>query len=418
MPDRSTSPLPPVAAEFRSLEGRPQQRLIALKVALFFFGTAGGLLLLEGLLRIYNPFYVRIKGDRIVLIGNRRVTYRNSLIKQLDPVITVTVNSLGFRGPDPPPDFDRHLTILAVGGSTTLCFMLSDGKTWPDRLGRRLDGAFREVWINNAGLAGHSTRAHEILLEDRVAPLHPKVVLFLVGLNDVGVARLGRGEAEQVKTRVMFDSARSLVKSLSPRSEVATLLGNLYRSWTAYQPGLRDSFVDLTKVDHFEASAESRRQFIERYSGSYLPGYELRLKRLVDRSRRAQIEPVFVTQPLLVGRAIDDVTRVDLGTIYLTSWGNTHPNGETWWDLMETYNDVTRKVGRENNVLVIDAARLLPKSSRYFYDISHFTNEGAQMLADLIYNFLCPMLAERFGTYVQRPCECWPAGLERARACP
>lgn len=139
---------------------------------------------------------------------------------------------------------------------------------------------------------------------------------------------------------------------------------------------------------------------MRRNSELYLHLYELRLKHLIDSARQAKIEPVFITHPLLVGPASDDVTKLDLANIKVSR----NRNGAMWWDLLELHNDVTRRVGRENSVLVIDLARQMPKSSRYFYDFVHFTNEGAQVAADIIYSSLCPMLATKHAQYAQYAC--------------
>ena len=59
-------------------------------------------ILLEVLLRIYDPFKFRIKANRIILPVNQKEMIRNSINPKLDSVIYVSRNSLGFRGPDTP----------------------------------------------------------------------------------------------------------------------------------------------------------------------------------------------------------------------------------------------------------------------------------------------------------------------------
>src|SRR5882724_299428 len=81
---------------------------------------------LEIILRIYNPFHFRIKGDRLLLPVNERLVIRNTINLSLDPEIVNTRNSLGFRGPEKPAGFDSVLSIITVGGSTTECHFLSD----------------------------------------------------------------------------------------------------------------------------------------------------------------------------------------------------------------------------------------------------------------------------------------------------
>src|SRR5882762_7515216 len=126
------------------------------------------LVLLELLLHIYNPLPFRVRGNRIVLPVHQRYTFHNDEASKLDPITHHTKNSLGFRGPDPPKDFARRLTVLTIGGSTTESLFLSDGKTWTDAMARRLQQSFPDIWVNNAGLDGQSTYGHLLLLRDFV----------------------------------------------------------------------------------------------------------------------------------------------------------------------------------------------------------------------------------------------------------
>src|ERR1700722_3077422 len=83
------------------------------------------LIMMELVLRIYNPFHFRLKGDRILLPVNQQETIINRINPKLDPVIINTRNSLGFRGPEAPKDWSHELTVVTIGGSTTECHFLS-----------------------------------------------------------------------------------------------------------------------------------------------------------------------------------------------------------------------------------------------------------------------------------------------------
>src|SRR5688572_18830458 len=88
-------------------------------------------ILLEVLLRIYDPFRFRVKANRIILPVNQKEIIKNDINPKLDSIITVTRNSLGFRGRDTLPGFSNTFSIITVGGSTTECHFLNDDKTWP-----------------------------------------------------------------------------------------------------------------------------------------------------------------------------------------------------------------------------------------------------------------------------------------------
>ena len=167
--------------------------------------------------------------------------------------------------------------------------------------------------------------------------------------------------------------------------------------------------LDLIQEGYVDVPVEKQKQFMATYTGGLLKNYEDRLRRIVEISRRAKIEPVLVTQPFLAGFGTDDVTGVDLARVATVKFGlgvgGPEQNGKLSWNLLEAYNDVTRQVGRENDVLVVDLARELAKTSRYFYDFVHFTPMGAEAIASVINRSLCPMLAAKFPKHVSRPCE-------------
>jgi hypothetical protein len=53
-------------------------------------------------------------------------------------------------------------------------------------------------------------------------------------------------------------------------------------------------------------------------------------------------------------------------------------------DALESYNDVVRQVGAQDQVPVLDLARSIPKSLEFFYDDCHFNLKGAQQVASLL----------------------------------
>jgi hypothetical protein len=133
----------------------------------------------------------------------------------------------------------------------------------------------------------------------------------------------------------------------------------------------------------------------------FLPEYKARLALLIEMARQATIEPVLITQPALFGNAIDDVSSADLSRVAIEIYRKM--DGQTAWELLEKYNDVTREIGRERHVKVIDLAAQLPKSSRYFYDYLHYGKEGAAKVSDIVAEELRPMLVEK-----------WPAQSKHA----
>jgi lysophospholipase L1-like esterase len=381
-------PVPPTPPS-----GPPRRGVLKLLVVVISTGLAlGGA---ELVLRARNPFGFRMRGNTLVLPANKVYDIRadeRSRSDQLDAHVIHTKNSLGFRGPEPPADFADWLTVVAVGGSTTEGFYLSDGRTWPERLAARLQPELRKVWVNNAGLDGHSTFGHLLLTRQSLVRLHPRVILYLVGVNDM-FADAPRG----------FDRvAQNRWAELANHSEIAATLLNLYR-WQRTQ-----RFEDLGAMPKPVALRDRPRHPVppvvaERLwqeQDHRLEAFRDRLEQLVILDREHGIEPVLITQPSLLG-SVDPRTGIDTRPMEVELWEKL--DGALAWRLLERYNDVTRQVGADRHVLVVDLARQLPKDSTFFYDFFHFTNEGADRVGAIVDDGMGRWLRARYPAYVTRP---------------
>jgi lysophospholipase L1-like esterase len=350
--------------------------------------------LLEGLLRVFEPIEYRVKGNKIILPRDKKYLIPNDKSDKLDSIISYSRNHLGFRGEMPPRNFADSLTILTVGGSTTECLLISDGKTWSDILANRLKIKFKPCWLNNAGLDGNSTFGHITLMKDFIIKMHPKVLLFLVGNNDIGLEGYGVFDSKYLK-KPAAGTLAYLTEKLLDHSEVLSYAINFQRYSKAKIGGLVHQMADFAHMQQIDAPEESVLQILNLHREKYLKQYEERLTKLIELSRQNSIEPVFVTQPMVFGDVIDPVTGVNLArlTIYPI-------NGETFWRILELYNEVLRNTAAKHHVYLIDLAREMPKSTEYFYDACHFSNAGCQVVAAIIDKHLEPFLAEKYPQYL------------------
>jgi lysophospholipase L1-like esterase len=352
----------------------------------------------ELVLRIYNPLGFRIRGNKIILPVNKtEIIHHAKLFGKLDPVVTVKRNSLGFRGPEPPADFAQDLTIVTVGGSTTECLDLAENKTWPHDLEVLLAPHFKHLWLNNAGLSGNSTFGHYILMNDYMVKLKPKVVVFLIGINDIGL-HSERDFDERIH-KANFRSLERTLATLAVHSQLAAAALNLYRYYLPKSTLMNNQAdpqeTDYRKLRPYTVSPAEQAAIINDQQEHYLGPYKQRVERLLTICRRYHMIPVLVTQPVLYGNCVDPATGVNFAHKLVAR----HMDGATAWKVLELYNDVVRQVGREHGLLVIDLARQMPKDSRYYYDIMHYTNAGAQKVAAIIAARLTPYLAEKFPQY-------------------
>jgi lysophospholipase L1-like esterase len=340
---------------------------------------------LEIFLRFYNPIPLRVKGDKIILTSNRKFIMNNDKIPVLDKVIVHTKNSLGFRGQEKPLNFDEYLSIITVGGSTTEVSLISDHATWQSRLERLLDKNFRNIWINNAGMDGHSTFGHKILLEDHLIKIKPKIILFYVGINEA-TKHLNRFDVIGLRNN-------NLLMKMYRNSEVLSLGVNIYRYFKAQKMNVTHKYLDLRegKSNYLYLSDE----FIDgelKKLNEYLEDYEKRLEDLIHICKINNIDPILMTQPLLLGYGFDDVTGTDLEKVKL----DEYCNGKLQWVKLQSFNDITMKVAHRNEVFLIDLANKLPKSSLYFYDGVHYTNEGCSRIGEIVASELTKYLSVKY----------------------
>jgi hypothetical protein len=367
-------------------KGRTGMKQLAYAVYLF----VAVFVLLEIALRIYNPFHFRLRGDKIMLPINQKIIITNKINPKLDPLIVDTRNSLGLRGAEPPADWTNYLTVITIGGSTTECHFLNDNKTWPYLLGRGLSDSCGHFWLNNAGLDGHSTYGHIVLLNDYIKKLHPKVVVFLTGINDVETDE--PTFHDKLNIRGAYPDFRHYIFW---NSEVLNLCLNLARGWRAQK--FNNTTNTLMVLDSSRRLILSDSVVQKRLAAQapFIAAYKSRVEQLADTCLAWGILPVFVTQPNQFGPVKDPLTSTDLA-LFPCEPKDDQLNGGLMWTMLERYNDVVRGLPAEKGIPVIDLAHLMPKNSLYYYDMSHFTNQGAEEVSELLRAAMVPILHAHF----------------------
>ena len=349
---------------------------IAKNMAAILIGCFIALILAELILRVFNPFPSRIRGDKIQLKVNYEKTISiNPPIEGLDDKIHYSVNSLGFRGDEPPENFDDHFTIFTVGGSTTECSLLANEKTWSELLYQKLKKHNENIWMNNAGLDGCSSYGHNIMLDDYLLRLKPDMILFMVGANDKGKASFDNEDG------FMIDRKESLVRKLIKQVEIASLINNLYESYKTKKVDLGHNLMTAKEIKAREDAElkknladitylEEERQLLS-FHRNYMPQYRSRVETMLNKCLDNNIEPVLITQSL-----VNDEQSTD-------------------WKIMEIYNDEIKKIALEKNLFVIDLGNKLEKEVSYFYDSMHFTNLGSERVAEILYDEMKQYLVDK-----------------------
>ncbi len=315
---------------------------------------------------------------------------------------TATYNEWGVRGPS--VDLLRadraNYTILAIGGSTTICVALDDSETWTQLLMDGLNAAQKErfAFVGSIGVSAATTAEHARAIEKLPVVRRFDALVFLVGINDLSVA-------------IQFEGA-STQERLDRRARNA---------W----PRLRDpghlSFLDLHTVQILRDSLRSAERRLEpsakrmaqaraaRSRGPWVPlppleknleEYRSRLSGIMAQCRRIGKRCIFLTQPAL-WRA--DLPR-ELDALNWFGWVGPQNRARAYVptkDLaigMDRYNRALLAECADNSAECYDLAAAIPKDTSAFFDDCHFNESGARLVARYVADRLLsrpPLIADR-----------------------
>lgn len=327
-----------------------------------------------------------------------------------------TINSLGLRSRE--LQMEDQFKILCLGGSTTIDLYLDDKETWTARLENKLNcsGKFPHTWVGNCGKSSMAS-LHNLLHIEHAFPFLPKpdLVVILVGVNDLQLYVLKSSYMQNMSPELHLSWAFSWIPHRQRRVHATGETAPFYEGWALYALGekawkrwesrhvmhtprgagglkmLRDARqgkVTLVETIDETVVEKGKKQFCEN------------LTNLVHAARQGGFPVVFCTQPTLWSEEPSPRE----AALYLA--GGVGPHTE-WIEkkmyyspkllnrLMEEFNDVTRRVCREHDLLCVDLARLLPKKAEYFYDDMHFSEAGAREVAEIIGDHLIVRYGKR-----------------------
>lgn len=354
-------------------------KLVLKKTISIFAGLFAGLIICEIILHFYNPLPFAVSKGKMVLPANQKTIFKNTWIKKLDNDIYYSRNALGFRGPEPGDSVNKLLSVICIGGSTTECRYISDSLTWPYQLSKNLKESFPSIWINNAGVDGHSTFGHLLLLKEYITQLKPTYVTILIGANDIENDQPLQYDVMNEK-KINFLSVKSFFKSLLNKTELGSAFFQLYAIKGAYKKGLIHKDVDFAVLKDTVLNSNYTTALINKQQ-DYLKQYRKRINEIIEICKTCNVKPILITQPSLFGNYTDSITQVNMANKVIPG---TQPvtNSIVMQEVLQLYNDVVKSFS--NQVKVIDLAALMPKNTAYYYDFLHFTNAGCSKVASIL----------------------------------
>lgn len=275
---------------------------------------------------------------------------------------TVKINSLGFRGPElASPKPKGMLRVAFLGGSTTYCAEVSGNHmTWPHLVLERLRKAYPDQPMDyvNGGVSGYTTYASLANFEQRIAPLHPDLVMVYHASNDLSVET-----RELAMSRGLYDPEE--------KPDQPSWLGEYSLLWFLAELNFR-----VLRLQHKAGQGGERLNALPDWLDD---SFEKRVVRLLREAQGAGAMAAVATwsQRTRPDHSLEEKLKGSASALFHMPFMT--PDG-----LIEGYkmfNGAIRRAAKTTDALLIGNENAIPGDGEHFNDSVHFTDQGSAAMA-------------------------------------
>ncbi|HKZ40854.1 MAG TPA: SGNH/GDSL hydrolase family protein, partial [Candidatus Hodarchaeales archaeon] len=225
------------------------------------------------------------------------------------------------------------------------------------------------------GISGHSTRAHILFVREAISRIRPKAVVVMAGINDLGYT--------------LNDEARKLGSPAEQTGWKYSILGNsrVVQVLFLWKIILFDDVVVLNRSENANFAPEPLLQEMElphdiRLLLPTIEEYKKNVRTIIADLKRMNVRPIFITQPLLFDDSEKWMSVV--GWEYAVGGKRGKLSAATYSKLLDVFNQDLIQTCHSDSVDVFDLASQIPHSTDLFYDVMHFSEKGAELVAGKI----------------------------------
>jgi lysophospholipase L1-like esterase len=314
------------------------------------------------------------------------------------------ITASGYRG---RPIGNAALRIAAFGGSTTESLFVAEQHSWPRVLERILSEKLAtSVWVGNFGKSGRSTRQHVLDAEYVLPQFSLNAALFFVGGNDLA-SPINDPAAEPMSIETIQSDpyVRQSLVVRSPQAGQIKPLALIRAAERAFRPPPVDPQLVHVTTEFYRHQRKLR---AERAGFSsempdldpFLAEYARNLTVIDNRLRARGVLPVFISQPSLWSSDVSAETEALFWWGAVDGWpakavGGYYYSSAALNRMLTAYNERLQLLAKQQNLLLIDLAKKLPKDPKHYYDQMHFNEAGSEAAAQVIATELLSIMRER-----------------------
>jgi GDSL-like Lipase/Acylhydrolase family len=281
------------------------------------------------------------------------------------------------------------LTLVFLGGSTVACIYVEEDNRYPYLVGNLLARETgKKITSINSGVGGNNSLHSLDILLNKLIPVRPDVVAMMHNINDLAALIYDRTYWSKNPTRQPIVNFY-FYKNLTGLKALSTLARDMYipNLHAATRVLSRKIFGKKVK-DPDDEFAHMRGKKLTVDEAAILDEFKMNLQTFINICRARKITPVLMTQ---FNRYKADPDPTVLKAMQGFESDSGIPVGR-FIELYGKFNQAVREVGKQNGVLVIDLAALIPQDKHYMYDVVHLNTRGSQLAAQLISERLQPLV--------------------------
>lgn len=276
----------------------------------------------------------------------------------------ISINSLGFRGPEIAAEKPAGTVRLAfLGASTTISHEVSGNEfVWPHLATASLSQAFPKARFDyvNGGVSGYTVNSSFKNLEYRIAPLRPDVIIIYHATNDMS------GELRELALAQGLIAEGGFQEFSWP--------GRYSVLWNLVEKNLRVMAAERISLEN-----RDRLVFDPPRLGAEFRANLVKLVHSAQKQAKVVAIATFSTH-LRKGQTQEQQQRAMASAIFYMPF-------MTFEGLLasyERYNQIIGEVARETGALLIEGENDIPGTPAYFTDSVHFNDEGSKAMADRV----------------------------------
>lgn len=284
-------------------------------------------------------------------------------VKIVGKAASLTINKWGFRGDDFPLEKEDGVYRIVIMGSSIAFgrYATNDDTVWTAQLEKLLNkyqDNYR-VEVINAGVPGYKIDTVYTYLNNRVIKFDPDMIILYQGANDINYQSRVLYGPKKENTRTTKDI------SLLRLREKYLLWFQLLRAKTA---SLLASEQKSVRIDSIDSSA------VENYSTN--------VKNIIKFCQSKKIKLILSTVARSFRKEQPRFFQVKMASGMMMY--NPYLSLAGLHDAFDRFNDIVRSLAEEYGVTLVDSDSLLPAKKKYFRDHVHFTDEGDELVAELL----------------------------------